>query len=164
MLLIGSHQVSQMAVLLPGLPSFKKTKSVLCFNQEALEVHRPQFISRSQERLQKLKHMVQQRKTQQKESLGQKQSLRPVRANKKQFTIPHPLSGKLQVAWEAYYRLGTSILRPGAFTEGMMIPYYATGMHRPQHPEASSGSQFILRDYIWACNSAEITWDTNSPL
>uniref|UniRef100_A0A8C6I0K9 DNA segment, Chr 7, ERATO Doi 443, expressed n=1 Tax=Mus spicilegus TaxID=10103 RepID=A0A8C6I0K9_MUSSI len=60
--------------------------------QEALEVHRPQFISRSQERLQKLKHMVQQRKTQQKESLGQKQSLLPVRANKKQFTIPHPLS------------------------------------------------------------------------
>ncbi|XP_034368883.2 (E2-independent) E3 ubiquitin-conjugating enzyme FATS isoform X4 [Arvicanthis niloticus] len=63
--------------------------------QEALEVHRPQFISRSQERLQKLKHMVQQRKTQQKESLGQKQSLRPVRANKKQFTIPHPLSDNL---------------------------------------------------------------------
>ncbi|XP_063143090.1 (E2-independent) E3 ubiquitin-conjugating enzyme FATS isoform X7 [Rattus norvegicus] len=63
--------------------------------QEALEVHRPQFISRSQERLQKLKHMVQQRKTQQKESLGQKQSLLPVRANKKQFTIPHPLSDNL---------------------------------------------------------------------
>lgn len=63
--------------------------------QEALEVHRPQFISRSQERLQKLKRMVQQRKTQQKESLGQKQSLLPVRANKKQFTIPHPLSDNL---------------------------------------------------------------------
>ncbi|GAB1292819.1 (E2-independent) E3 ubiquitin-conjugating enzyme FATS [Apodemus speciosus] len=63
--------------------------------QEALEVHRPQFISRSQERLQKLKHKVQQRKTQQKESLGQKQSLLPVRANKKQFTIPHPLSDNL---------------------------------------------------------------------
>ncbi|XP_031244494.1 (E2-independent) E3 ubiquitin-conjugating enzyme FATS isoform X4 [Mastomys coucha] len=63
--------------------------------QEALEVHRPQFISRSQERLQKLKRMVQQRKTQQKESLGQKQSLLPVRANKKQFTVPHPLSDNL---------------------------------------------------------------------
>ncbi|XP_040608543.1 (E2-independent) E3 ubiquitin-conjugating enzyme FATS isoform X2 [Mesocricetus auratus] len=63
--------------------------------QEALEVRRPQFISRSQERLQKLKHMVQQRKAQQKENLGQKQSLLPVRAHKKQFTIPHPLSDNL---------------------------------------------------------------------
>ncbi|XP_057634840.1 (E2-independent) E3 ubiquitin-conjugating enzyme FATS isoform X1 [Chionomys nivalis] len=63
--------------------------------QEALEVRRPQFISRSQERLQKLKHMVQQRKAQQKENLGQKQSLLPVRAHKKQFTVPHPLSDNL---------------------------------------------------------------------
>uniref|UniRef100_A0A8D0UWP0 Fragile-site associated tumor suppressor n=1 Tax=Sus scrofa TaxID=9823 RepID=A0A8D0UWP0_PIG len=62
--------------------------------QEALEVRKPQFISRSQERLKKLEHMVQQRKAQQKESLGQKQSLLPVRANKKQFTVPHPLSGQ----------------------------------------------------------------------
>ncbi|KAL1788062.1 centrosomal protein C10orf90-like isoform X2 [Sigmodon hispidus] len=63
--------------------------------QEALEVRRPQFISRSQERLQKLKHMVQQRKAQQKENLGQKQNLLPVRAHKKHFTIPHPLSDNL---------------------------------------------------------------------
>ncbi|XP_028724761.1 (E2-independent) E3 ubiquitin-conjugating enzyme FATS isoform X3 [Peromyscus leucopus] len=63
--------------------------------QEALEVRRPQFISRSQERLQKLKHMVQQRKAQQKENPGQKQSLLPVRAHKKQFTVPHPLSDNL---------------------------------------------------------------------
>ncbi|XP_027625893.1 (E2-independent) E3 ubiquitin-conjugating enzyme FATS isoform X4 [Tupaia chinensis] len=63
--------------------------------QEALEVRKPQFISRSQERLKKLEHMVQQRKSQQKEKLGQKQSLLPVRANKKQFTIPHPLSDNL---------------------------------------------------------------------
>ncbi|KAH0508026.1 Centrosomal protein [Microtus ochrogaster] len=63
--------------------------------QEALEFRRPQFISRSQERLQKLKHMVQQRKAQQKENLGQKQSLLPVRAHKKQFTVPHPLSDNL---------------------------------------------------------------------
>ncbi|XP_008844210.1 (E2-independent) E3 ubiquitin-conjugating enzyme FATS [Nannospalax galili] len=63
--------------------------------QEALEVHKPQFISRSQERLKKLKHMVQQRKAQQKEGLGQKQSLLPVRANRKQFTVPHPLSDNL---------------------------------------------------------------------
>ncbi|XP_035298036.1 (E2-independent) E3 ubiquitin-conjugating enzyme FATS isoform X3 [Cricetulus griseus] len=63
--------------------------------QEALEVRRPQFISRSQERLQKLKHRVQQRKAQQTENLGQKQSPLPVRAHKKQFTIPHPLSDNL---------------------------------------------------------------------
>nr|XP_051689466.1 (E2-independent) E3 ubiquitin-conjugating enzyme FATS isoform X2 [Oryctolagus cuniculus] len=59
--------------------------------QEALEVRKPQFISRSQERLKKLERMVQQRKAKQKEGLGQ-QSLLPVRANKKQFTVPHPLS------------------------------------------------------------------------
>uniref|UniRef100_A0A8C3X1L8 Chromosome 10 open reading frame 90 n=1 Tax=Catagonus wagneri TaxID=51154 RepID=A0A8C3X1L8_9CETA len=63
--------------------------------QEALEVRKPRFISRSQERLKKLEHMVQQRKAQQQESLGQKQSLLPVRATKKQFTVPHPLSDNL---------------------------------------------------------------------
>ncbi|XP_048192069.1 (E2-independent) E3 ubiquitin-conjugating enzyme FATS [Perognathus longimembris pacificus] len=63
--------------------------------QEALEVHKPQFISRSQERLKKLEHMVQQRKAQQKEKLGQKQSPSPLRTSKKQFTIPHPLSDNL---------------------------------------------------------------------
>ncbi|KAB0383313.1 hypothetical protein FD755_005230 [Muntiacus reevesi] len=36
--------------------------------------------------------MVQQRKAQRKESLAPKQSPLPVRANKKQFTVPHPLS------------------------------------------------------------------------
>ncbi|XP_059982514.1 (E2-independent) E3 ubiquitin-conjugating enzyme FATS isoform X3 [Lagenorhynchus albirostris] len=70
--------------------------------QEALEVRKPQFISRSQERLKKLEHMVQQRKAQQKESLGQKQSLLPVRANKKQFTVPHPLSDNLFKPKERY--------------------------------------------------------------
>ncbi|XP_047409323.1 (E2-independent) E3 ubiquitin-conjugating enzyme FATS isoform X2 [Sciurus carolinensis] len=63
--------------------------------QEALEARRPQFISRSQERLRKLEHMVQQRKAQRKENPGQTQSLLPVRANKKQFTVPHPLSDNL---------------------------------------------------------------------
>ncbi|XP_058154130.1 (E2-independent) E3 ubiquitin-conjugating enzyme FATS isoform X1 [Dasypus novemcinctus] len=63
--------------------------------QEALEVHKPQFISRSQERLKKLEYMVQQRKAQRDTNLGQKQSLLPVRANKKQFTVPHPLSDNL---------------------------------------------------------------------
>ncbi|XP_074239176.1 (E2-independent) E3 ubiquitin-conjugating enzyme FATS isoform X2 [Saimiri boliviensis] len=63
--------------------------------QEALEVRKPQFISRSQERLKKLEHMVQQRKAQQKDHLRQKQSLLPVRTSKKQFTVPHPLSDNL---------------------------------------------------------------------
>nr|XP_045732274.1 (E2-independent) E3 ubiquitin-conjugating enzyme FATS isoform X2 [Mirounga angustirostris] len=70
--------------------------------QEALEVRKPQFISRSQERLKKLEHMVQQRKAQRKENLGQKQSLFPVRANKKQFTVPHPLSDNLFKPKERY--------------------------------------------------------------
>ncbi|XP_032031159.1 (E2-independent) E3 ubiquitin-conjugating enzyme FATS isoform X1 [Hylobates moloch] len=63
--------------------------------QEALEVRKPHFISRSQERLKKLEHMVQQRKAQRKEDLRQKQSLLPIRTSKKQFTIPHPLSDNL---------------------------------------------------------------------
>uniref|UniRef100_G1QJH5 Chromosome 10 open reading frame 90 n=1 Tax=Nomascus leucogenys TaxID=61853 RepID=G1QJH5_NOMLE len=63
--------------------------------QEALEVSKPHFISRSQERLKKLEHMVQQRKAQRKEDLRQKQSLLPIRTSKKQFTIPHPLSDNL---------------------------------------------------------------------
>ncbi|XP_070326512.1 (E2-independent) E3 ubiquitin-conjugating enzyme FATS isoform X7 [Odocoileus virginianus] len=70
--------------------------------QEALEVRKPQFISRSQERLKKLEHMVQQRKAQRKESLAPKQSLLPVRANKKQFTVPHPLSDNLFKPKERY--------------------------------------------------------------
>ncbi|XP_045883308.1 (E2-independent) E3 ubiquitin-conjugating enzyme FATS isoform X2 [Meles meles] len=70
--------------------------------QEALEVQKPQFISRSQERLKKLEHMVQQRKAQRKENLGRKQSLFPVRANKKQFTVPHPLSDNLFKPKERY--------------------------------------------------------------
>ncbi|XP_010619250.1 (E2-independent) E3 ubiquitin-conjugating enzyme FATS isoform X8 [Fukomys damarensis] len=83
----------------PGLsedsPDPQETPASLLTLQEALEVHKPQFISHSQERLKKLEHMVQQRKAQRKESPGQKQSLLPVRANKKQFTIPHPLSDNL---------------------------------------------------------------------
>nr|XP_015312341.1 PREDICTED: centrosomal protein C10orf90 isoform X1 [Macaca fascicularis] len=63
--------------------------------QEALEVRKPQFISRSQERLKKLEHMVQQRKAQRKEDLRQKQSILPIRTSKKQFTVPHPLSDNL---------------------------------------------------------------------
>jgi hypothetical protein len=59
--------------------------------------------------------MVQKRKAQQKENPGQKQSIPPIRANKKQFTVPHPLSGKLQMAQEAWRRLRRGILRAGVF-------------------------------------------------
>ncbi|KAM6182240.1 (E2-independent) E3 ubiquitin-conjugating enzyme FATS [Erethizon dorsatum] len=82
-------------VLSEDSPNPQETPANPLTLQEALEVHKPQFISRSQERLKKLEHMVQQRKAQRKESLGQKQTLLPVRANKKQFTIPHPLSDNL---------------------------------------------------------------------
>ncbi|XP_010619181.1 (E2-independent) E3 ubiquitin-conjugating enzyme FATS isoform X2 [Fukomys damarensis] len=89
----------------PGLsedsPDPQETPASLLTLQEALEVHKPQFISHSQERLKKLEHMVQQRKAQRKESPGQKQSLLPVRANKKQFTIPHPLSAYQQIIKQA---------------------------------------------------------------
>lgn len=60
--------------------------------------------------------MVQQRKAQRKENVGQKQSLLPVRANKKQFTVPHPLSGKLWVAEEAWRDWG--IPGAGPFARG----------------------------------------------
>ncbi|XP_030191330.1 (E2-independent) E3 ubiquitin-conjugating enzyme FATS [Lynx canadensis] len=70
--------------------------------QEALEVRKPQFISRSQERLKKLEHMIQQRKAQRKENIVQKQSVFPVRADKKQFTVPHPLSDNLFKPKERY--------------------------------------------------------------
>ncbi|XP_051838665.1 (E2-independent) E3 ubiquitin-conjugating enzyme FATS-like [Antechinus flavipes] len=64
--------------------------------REALEVHKPQFISRSQERLRKLESMAQQRKAQRGESPRKKPSPLPLRtAKKKQYTIPHPLSDNL---------------------------------------------------------------------
>lgn len=63
--------------------------------QEALEVRKPQFISRSQERLRKLELKAQQRRAQRKESPGPKQGPPPARAGRKQFTVPHPLSDNL---------------------------------------------------------------------
>ncbi|XP_059889504.1 (E2-independent) E3 ubiquitin-conjugating enzyme FATS isoform X3 [Delphinus delphis] len=92
----GTHDLPEDCSKSPQMPTSSLTL------QEALEVRKPQFISRSQERLKKLEHMVQQRKAQQKESLGQKQSLLPVRANKKQFTVPHPLSDNLFKPKERY--------------------------------------------------------------
>ncbi|NXK52737.1 CJ090 protein, partial [Chauna torquata] len=70
---------------------------------EALEIHKPQFISRSQERLKKLEHMVQLRKAQQSDApissqgalLVHKLSSTSTSSKKKQCTVPHPLSDNL---------------------------------------------------------------------
>ncbi|NWI90990.1 CJ090 protein, partial [Pitta sordida] len=69
---------------------------------EALEIHNPQFISRSQERLKRLEHMVQLRKAQQSEAppgiLGaivRKLSSTSTSSRKKQYTIPDPLCDNL---------------------------------------------------------------------
>ncbi|NXQ28751.1 CJ090 protein, partial [Alaudala cheleensis] len=69
--------------------------------REALEMHNPQFISRSQKRLQRLELMVQLRRAQQREApagtpraLPRKLSTSTA-SKKKQFTIPDPLSGEL---------------------------------------------------------------------
>ncbi|XP_028915112.1 (E2-independent) E3 ubiquitin-conjugating enzyme FATS isoform X1 [Ornithorhynchus anatinus] len=69
--------------------------------REALQVHRPQFISRSRERLEKLQHMVQQRKAQCRGRSAETQPATPAPtptpklSRKKQFTVPHPLSDNL---------------------------------------------------------------------
>ncbi|NWX43345.1 CJ090 protein, partial [Steatornis caripensis] len=70
--------------------------------REALEIHKPQFISRSQERLKRLERMVQLRKAQQSDApagnqgaLVRKLSSTSTSSKKKQYTVPHPLSGKL---------------------------------------------------------------------
>nr|XP_021147680.1 LOW QUALITY PROTEIN: centrosomal protein C10orf90 homolog [Columba livia] len=70
--------------------------------REALEVHKPQFISHSQERLKRLEQMVQLRKAQQSDAPAGNQGA-PVRklsststsSKKKQYTVPHPLSDNL---------------------------------------------------------------------
>ncbi|XP_075280031.1 (E2-independent) E3 ubiquitin-conjugating enzyme FATS isoform X1 [Opisthocomus hoazin] len=70
--------------------------------QEALEIHNPQFISRSRERLKKLEQMVQLRKAQQSDApasnqgaLVRKLSSTSTSSRKKQYTIPDPLSDNL---------------------------------------------------------------------
>ncbi|NXW64862.1 CJ090 protein, partial [Eurystomus gularis] len=70
---------------------------------EALEIHNPQFISRSQERLKRLERMVQLRKAQKSDAPPSNQGVLLVRklssittsSKKKQYTIPHPLSDNL---------------------------------------------------------------------
>ncbi|XP_039402764.1 (E2-independent) E3 ubiquitin-conjugating enzyme FATS isoform X2 [Mauremys reevesii] len=81
----------------------EKIPSSLLTLREALEVHKPQFISRSQERLKKLEHMAQLRKTQQNDTpekqegalLPRKLSSTSISNKKKQYTVPHPLSDNL---------------------------------------------------------------------
>ncbi|NXS95968.1 CJ090 protein, partial [Jacana jacana] len=80
----------------------EKTPPVPCTLREALEIHKPQFIARSQERLKRLEHMVQLRKAQQNEAPASNQAAQvrklsstSTSSKKKQYTIPHPLSGKL---------------------------------------------------------------------
>ncbi|NXY12698.1 CJ090 protein, partial [Atrichornis clamosus] len=75
---------------------------LLCFLQEALEIHNPQFISRSQKRLKRLEHMVQLRRAQQRNAspgnpgaLVRKLSSTSTSSRKKQYTIPDPLSDNL---------------------------------------------------------------------
>ncbi|XP_065603045.1 (E2-independent) E3 ubiquitin-conjugating enzyme FATS isoform X2 [Cyrtonyx montezumae] len=66
--------------------------------KEALEIHKPQFISSSQERLKKLEHMMQQRKAQQSNaavSTPRKLSSVSSSNKKKQYTVPDPLSDNL---------------------------------------------------------------------
>ncbi|NXG63364.1 CJ090 protein, partial [Hemiprocne comata] len=69
---------------------------------EALETHKPEFISHSQERLKRLKQMVQLRKAQQSDAptnhtgaLVRKLSSASTLSKKRQYTIPHPLSDNL---------------------------------------------------------------------
>uniref|UniRef100_A0A8C8R4V7 Chromosome 10 open reading frame 90 n=1 Tax=Pelusios castaneus TaxID=367368 RepID=A0A8C8R4V7_9SAUR len=81
----------------------EKIPSSLLTLREALEVRKPQFINRSQERVKKLEHKVQLRKTQQSDSpekqegalLPRKLSSASISNKKKQYTVPHPLSDNL---------------------------------------------------------------------
>ncbi|XP_014800713.1 PREDICTED: centrosomal protein C10orf90 homolog isoform X1 [Calidris pugnax] len=83
-------------------PQPEKTPPVPWTLREALEIHKPEFISRSQERLRRLEHMVQLRKAQQSDvpagnqaALVRKLSSTSTSSKKKQYTIPHPLSDNL---------------------------------------------------------------------
>ncbi|XP_068054417.1 (E2-independent) E3 ubiquitin-conjugating enzyme FATS isoform X2 [Anomalospiza imberbis] len=86
----------------PGSSSqLEKTPAVPWTLREALEIHNPQFISRSQKRLKRLELMVQLRRAQHREAppgnpraLVRKLST-STSSKKKQFTIPDPLSDNL---------------------------------------------------------------------
>ncbi|KAM9010646.1 (E2-independent) E3 ubiquitin-conjugating enzyme FATS isoform 1-T1 [Ara ararauna] len=70
--------------------------------REALEIHKPQFICRSRERLKRLEQMVQLRKAQQSKAPATNQAAplcksasTSTSSRRKQFTVPHPLSDNL---------------------------------------------------------------------
>ncbi|XP_069467589.1 (E2-independent) E3 ubiquitin-conjugating enzyme FATS isoform X2 [Ambystoma mexicanum] len=67
--------------------------------REALELHRPGFISHSRQRIQKLEHMAQLRKAQSSENLApekkQLHSSVSSYSRRKLYTVPHPLSDNL---------------------------------------------------------------------
>ncbi|NXF21255.1 CJ090 protein, partial [Rhodinocichla rosea] len=74
---------------------------LLCLLQEALELHNPEFISRSQQRLKRLELMVQLRRAQHREAPPGTPRARARKlststsSKKRQFTIPDPLSDNL---------------------------------------------------------------------
>ncbi|XP_058697857.1 (E2-independent) E3 ubiquitin-conjugating enzyme FATS isoform X2 [Poecile atricapillus] len=79
----------------------EKTPAAPWTLREALEIHNPQFISRSQKRLKRLELMVQLRRAQQREAPPGTPRALPRKlptstsSKKKQFTIPDPLSDNL---------------------------------------------------------------------
>ncbi|KAM6265738.1 LOW QUALITY PROTEIN: (E2-independent) E3 ubiquitin-conjugating enzyme FATS [Porphyrio hochstetteri] len=92
------------ALTQPGTSSQpQKTPPAQWTLRESLEIHKPQFISRSQERLKRLEQMVELRKAQQRDAPASGQGALPLRklssastsSKKKQYTIPHPLSDNL---------------------------------------------------------------------
>ncbi|XP_055962678.1 (E2-independent) E3 ubiquitin-conjugating enzyme FATS [Sorex fumeus] len=75
-----------------GAPESQQRATGALTLQEALLARCPQFVSRSQERLKQLEQKAQQRKA--RREAAPKQSLQPL-AQRKQFTVPHPLSDNL---------------------------------------------------------------------
>ncbi|XP_054132513.1 (E2-independent) E3 ubiquitin-conjugating enzyme FATS isoform X1 [Melozone crissalis] len=79
----------------------EKTPAAPCSLREALELHNPQFISRSQQRLKRLELMVQLRRAQHREAPPGTPRARARKlststsSRKRQFTIPDPLSDNL---------------------------------------------------------------------
>uniref|UniRef100_A0A8C5NP67 Chromosome 10 open reading frame 90 n=1 Tax=Junco hyemalis TaxID=40217 RepID=A0A8C5NP67_JUNHY len=79
----------------------QSVKQLLRVLQEALELHNPQFISRSQQRLKRLELMVQLRRAQHREAPPGTPRARARKlststsSRKRQFTIPDPLSDNL---------------------------------------------------------------------
>ncbi|XP_065408312.1 (E2-independent) E3 ubiquitin-conjugating enzyme FATS isoform X5 [Chrysemys picta bellii] len=108
----------------------EKIPSSLLTLREALEVHKPQFISRSQERLKKLEHMAQLRKTQQNDTpekqegalLPRKLSSASISNKKKQYTVPHPLSEGLSGLTIGHHIQPPAKTSPGHYPRSTTYP------------------------------------------